>query len=429
MQLSDFALPNTTDLEHRLLASVITSPDRLYDVMRIVKPEMFSTPENVKIWETVTGMLGLHETIDLVTVVDKVDRKYFIDNIIGADANQSYLSTLDIAMSLVDNYIKKEAYFSAVSILEKVERGIPSDEVMATFTNFQERVAGELRNDCARVSTDLANELAEDLEQGRIARVPTPFPTLNSMTYGGLGGGNLVILAARPSVGKTTIAMQLAQHSSRIGKKTAFYSLEMGGKELVQRLILGTGLVTPTEIFSHNIDWQNFDKALGMAVNDKLIINDKSRTLDEICLKITLECQRNNCDIAFIDYLGLIPQRNKRISLAQHLGECTARLKGVAKENNIPIVLLCQLNRESAKDGRSPQLYDLRDSGSIEQDADIVLMLERPRDDMGTTIENAIDMWVRKNRSGRCNFDTPIRLRGDETYSNFYETTGLYSEQ
>ena len=195
----------------------------------------------------------------------------------------------------------------------------------------------------------------------------------------------------------------------------------MTDEELVQRLIVGTGLVSTLELVSGNVDWQNYERAAQMAISKNLIINDRAKSLDEICTNITLAVQRGKCKIAFIDYLGLIRHSDRSKTQAQIIGDITHRLKGVAMECRIPIVLLCQLNRESAKENRSPVLTDLRDSGEIEQDADVVLMLERPRDDMGTTIEDRIDMWVRKNRTGKCTFDEAYHLQGNESYSNFHE--------
>ena len=112
--------------------------------------------------------------------------------------------------------------------------------------------------------------------------------------------------------------------------------------------------------------------------------------------------------------------RDRRI---ENYGDITKRFKNLAQECNIPIVLLCQLNRESAKEGRSPQLTDLRDSGSIEQDADIVIMLERPKDEFGNIKRDHIDLWLRKNRGGQCNFDNAIHLVGNSSYSDFKEET------
>ena len=125
--------------------------------------------------------------------------------------------------------------------------------------------------------------------------------------------------------------------------------------------------------------------------------------------------------MVMIDYLQLMKGANPRMSKNDQVGELTSALKQTAKQCNIPIIVLSQLSRESVRENRSPQLYDLRDSGSIEQDADIVVMLERSKDDMGAIIDNKIDMWIRKNRAGKCNFDNPIRLKGNEYYTNFVE--------
>ena len=134
-----------------------------------------------------------------------------------------------------------------------------------------------------------------------------------------------------------------------------------------------------------------------------------------------MSCQTQKIKMVMIDYLQLIKGANPRLSKADQVGEFTSILKQTAKQCNIPILVLAQLNRASASENRSPQLYDLRDSGSIEQDADIVIMLERPKNELGNIADNRIDMWIRKNRQGRCNFDNPISLKGNEYYTNFVE--------
>ena len=328
----------------------------------------------------------------------------------------------------MDAYVKREAYFSAVGILQSIEKGETADTVTGQFANFKDEVVEHLRDDSMKNASELANQFAESLQSGKPRRITAMFPTLNYMTYGGFGAGNLVILAARPSVGKTTIALQLAQNASRCGHKVGFFSLEMTSDELIQRLIVGTGKISQLDIVTQNIDWGKFELAVQEAINANLFINDKAKSIDEICTKITLEAQAGNINIAFVDYLGLIKYReNRGKTVAQQIGDLTTRFKNVAKECGIPVVLLCQLNRESAKEARAPQLTDLRDSGSIEQDADIVMMLDRHKDDMGEIVENEIDLWVRKNRGGKCNFDSPIHLKGNDSYSAFYEVTQSFA--
>ena len=420
--ISEFPMPDPTPLEGRLLNSILTDSSYFGDIQRIVKAEYFSNLENRKVWETTVDMYNKGEHIDMTTVFPKVDRKNFIDNVISADPTYGQ-GTLQLASALMETFVKREMYNTAVTVLQGVETGERLEYLSSLFNDFAQRVQDKLQDGSLQASTQVANDLADDIMNGRVMRVATPFPSLNFMTYGGLGSGNLIILAARPSVGKTTIGLQMAQNAARIGKKACFFSLEMTSKELVQRLIVGTGEVSTLDIVTQNVNWENYEKAVAWAVNANLKINDKAKTLEELCTRITLEAQAGNCDVAFIDYLGLVRYSDRQKTQAQVIGEITARLKSVAKECNIPVVLLSQLNRMSAVENRSPQLFDLRDSGSIEQDADVVLMLERPRDDMGAVQEDRIDMWVRKNRGGKTSLENPIRLQGNKNYSEFHEIT------
>ena len=422
VSISEFPMPDPTPIEGRLLNSIIVDSSFLSEVQRVVKSEFFSNTENRKVWDIVVDMHRKGEHIDMTTVFPKVDRKNYIDNIMNTETVFGQ-GVVELACVLAETYIKREAYNSAIRVLQGVETGERLEVVTSVFSDFGKDVADKLRNNGLVSTQNIANTLADNIMEGKMQRVGTPFSSLNYMTYGGLGSGNLIILAARPSVGKTTIGLQMAQNAARIGKKACFFSLEMTALEVAQRMIVGTGLVSTLEIVSGNVDWEKYEQAVSWACNKNLLVNDKSRTLEELCTQITIEAQAGNCDIAFIDYLGLISHDDRRKTYAQVIGDITGRLKSVAKECNIPVVLLCQLNRESAKEGRSPQLFDLRDSGAIEQDADMVLMLERPRDDMGTTIEDRIDLWVRKNRGGKTSTDAPIRLQGNENYSEFREIT------
>lgn len=418
--LAEFPIPETASLEARLIISGIYGSTYFGELLRIVKSEYFSVPENRRVWDTVVDMYNKGEQIDVSTVFPKVDMKNFTENILTAEAVYGQ-GVIQLGIALMETYIKKQAYLASVNILQGIEQGDGVEAVTGRFKGFTEEIAGQLEDKSAKTATDLANDLADDIQSGRTTRVETPYPTLNFMLYGGLGGGNLVILAARPSVGKTTLALQMAQKAAKDGRKATIYSLEMSDKELVQRLIVGTGLVSTYEIVSRTVNWERYEDAVSMATSPNLRINDTAKSLDEICTKIMIDAQTGQTEVAFIDYLGLIRFDDRRKTQAQVIGEITKRLKNVAKECNIPIVLLAQLNRESAKENRAPQLTDLRDSGAIEQDADVVIMLERPRDEMGVVEENKINVWVRKNRNGRCNFDSPIQLQGNESYSQFYE--------
>ena len=417
----DFPVPSTTGYEHKLLATIIQDNSLATDIMSIVKREMFSNEHTQKIWDVFVDMYYKREKIDLLTIVPKVDNKYFFDNVLPTEIEYSVSGTMQLALSFLDTYIKRKAYFCAVDILQKINAGETSDSIREQFDRFSTKVTEGLGDKIADDAESIANEIADDIEKGNRTRVSTHIRTLDYYTYGGFGGGNLVILAARPSVGKTTIAMQIAQAASADLNRTLVFSLEMTKQELVQRLIQSTGLISQYQFCTNTIDWENYEKAISQVINGNLLINDEAYNINEIRQKIVIACQTQKIKMVMIDYLQLIKGANPRLSKADQVGEVTSILKQTAKQCNIPILVLAQLNRASASENRSPQLYDLRDSGSIEQDADIVIMLERPRNELGNIADNKIDMWIRKNRQGRCNFDSPISLKGNEYYTNFVE--------
>lgn len=421
LTLDEYPLPETNVYEHRLLATIIQDYTLANEVMSIIKREMFSCKQTQQIWDVFCDMYYKKETIDMLTILPRVDKKYYLDNIISAQAEFSPNATIDLALGFLDTYIKRMAYFECVTALQKITNGAPSDVIREGFDTFSKRVTSGIGNKVGDDASEIANELADELSKGIITRVATHIRTLDYFTYGGFNGGNLVILAARPSVGKTTIAMQIAQAASADNNKTLVFSLEMTKKELVQRLLQSTGLVSQYELVTHHINWDNYERALGMVVNSNLIINDDAYNIHEIRHKIITSVKMQGVKMVMIDYLQLIKGADPRLSMNDQVGELTSALKQTAKQCNIPIIVLSQLSRESVRENRSPQLYDLRSSGAIEQDADIVVMLERSKDDMGAIIDNKIDMWIRKNRAGKCNFDNPIRLKGNEYYTNFVE--------
>lgn len=421
LTLDDYPLPETNVYEHRLLATIIQDYTLANEVMSIIKREMFSCEQTQQIWDVFCDMYYKKETIDMLTILPRVDKKYYLDNILSAQAVFSPIATMDLALGFLDTYIKRMAYIESVTALQKITNGVSSDVIREGFDTFSKRVTSGIGNKVGDDANEIANELADELSKGKVTRVATHIRTLDYFTYGGFNGGNLVILAARPSVGKTTIAMQIAQAASADNNKTLVFSLEMTKKELVQRLLQSTGLVSQYELVTHDINWDNYERALGMVVNSNLIINDDAYNIHDIRHKIITSVKMQGVKMVLIDYLQLMKGANPMLSKNDQVGELTSALKQTAKQCNIPIIVLSQLSRENVRENRSPQLYDLRDSGCIEQDADIVVMLERSKDDMGAIIDNKIDMWIRKNRAGKCNFDNPIRLKGNEYYTNFVE--------
>lgn len=417
----NFPCPDTTDIERKLLATAIADIDSLPSVVRIVRPSYFSEDEARAVFEVIVDRLEHHYTISAETLLPCVNREYFLNNIVCQSVQFGLTTTTDLAYTLARSYEKRIAYFRAIAILQEIDKGGECSTLRELFDSYASLVDAETPRQAVTLMT-AANDLMDDLQKGNALNISTGIETIDGYLNGGWHGGTLNIIAARPSVGKTTLTMQFAQTATAQGYDVLFISLEMSAKELAKRAMISTGKVNAMDFYiGGNIDWDKFERAIAGSITDKILVNDTALTLAEITANIARYCQQGKAKMVVIDYLGLIALAGGgSANVVQQISEITRRLKLIAKQYDIPILLLCQLSRSSASEHRHPELYDLRDSGSIEQDADVVLMLEHSNDE-GVMVENSIDVWIRKNRGGRRNFDTAIRLHGDEHYANFRE--------
>ena len=398
--------PNTYRQENELLAMLIQEPTTLPDCRLLLNEEAFSDPENRRIWNAIVDADDAGTAISTGTILPHVNQQHFIDNILPlGNVGASYTEAHDKCFALIQQNIRRSAALIGMQAYDDAMGGKDIDTVLdgmrTLIAKIDERTS---RRDSQRIDealgelADIVSKRAEEKASGRTYRIPTSFPRLDRALYGGFAPGNLVILAARPSVGKTAVALQMAKEAAKKGVRTQYFSLEMTNTELAQRIAASTTLVRPDEMADGSVNWTLFEQAIGRFHDVPLWLNDQLVHIDDICAKISGETRRGNCDIAFIDYLGLMQQRDSKLSLYQQVTECTKRMKRMAKEAGIPIVLLCQLNRDAADE--LPQLQHLRDSGSIEQDADIVLMIHR-NINADTEEEKArCTIFLRKNRQG-----------------------------
>lgn len=439
-QVSEFpAIPENPDLERQVIAELISFPMEIMEAERIIDEDTFTSEERKAAWITLSEMFHNGDAIDLPTFFSKSDKGFMLKEImpqlnkVGSGA--SIISHCEV---LREYAIKRRAYFSAVDLLRHSSCSTSTiNDIISTSSSLIESINQDYKEDVtAEKLCDTINRLADDIQknqydrqQGKQTRIPTGFRFLDKFTYSGFNAGQLIILAARPSVGKTAVMLQMAKEAVNSGFPATIFSLEMTNTELAQRLLFSTGMITPKQVARGEIVWKDFESAAGQFASAPMYLNDSANTIDEIVSRIVLGNKQGKCSIAFIDYLGLIRHTNSRQPLYQIIAEVTKRLKQVAKECRIPIVLLCQLNRASAAENRPPALYDLRDSGSIEQDADIVLMLERDNDYLpavADTTSGCINMWIRKNRQGKAG-DIAIKLVANNTFTSFNEISFLQS--
>lgn len=420
--ISEYPLPDSLSTEMQVIADIISLPDTLMEAERTITPSMFSDDRCRDAFNALRDMTHEGMIIDLPSAYGRLDRELIQKGIIPLMGNAAGSLTASQHFStLKDIHIKRKCYFKAMELLSSSSDSRTSgQDLIGKVGNLADNLRKEIDAEKGTQHiSDVINDLGVQIEEamrnkaeGKVLRIPTGFYTLDYLTYGGFNAGNLVILAARPSVGKTAVMLQMAKSAAIAGKSVNLFNLEMTNTELAQRFLFSTGKLTPLQVARGEVVWQDFEDASGEFTSKPIYLNDSASSDDEIISRITLNNQAGKCDIAFIDYLGLM-QMNSKSTLAQSIADVTKRLKQTAKACKIPIVLLCQLNRASASEKRAPQLFDLRDSGSIEQDADIVLMLEK-----SDANEGDVDMWVRKNRQGKAG-EIKVEITSNETFTAF----------
>lgn len=420
--ISEYPLPDSYSTEVQIIADIIASPESIVEAERIINDGMFFDERCRNAYNALRAMAHDGMVIDLPSSYGKIDREIMQKGVIPAMSRAAgALTTIQHLNELRTLSLKRKCYFAAIKLLNDASNvNVQASDLVGQADNIADSLRREIdfekgTQHISEVLNDLGAQVEETMRhkaEGKVLRVPTGIYSLNYITYGGFNAGNLVILAARPSVGKTAIMLQMAKEAALHGKVVNLFNLEMTNTELAQRLLFSTGRVTPLQMARGEIEWTDFELASGQFASKPIYLNDSTNNPDEIMSRISLNAQAGKCDIAFIDYLGLM-QMNSRLQVRDAIAEVTGKLKNLAKTLRIPIVLLCQLNRASASDNRPPMMHDLRDSGAIEQDADIILMLERSAEN-----ENGVDMWVRKNRQGKAG-EVKIELIANETYTSF----------
>ena len=410
-------MPESRNLECQVLADLVSNPDMLPVVRATINRDMFTNPGFQKAWDILNGMVNDGVTIDISTVGTRVDRET-LTAILEPTPGLSR-ETMDHCGALVETATRRLIITRLHNIMAKAGNpGFDFSRLLSMPGELVAELSGRVRPGTSTQSVqEVMNEWANDLQEratGTRSRIPTGIPNLDRVVFGGWNGGNLIVLSARPSVGKSAVMLQMAVEASRAGFPAVIYSLEMPGVEIGQRLGCSTGEIRQRDVADDkalkHLEWERVERAIGHFDNLPLSINTRFRTLDEICNDIMLQHQRGRCEVAFIDHLHIISGADNRLTTYQQIAERTRRFKLLAMDCGIPVVLLCQLNRMSETENRPPELRDLRDCGTIEQDGDIVLMMSRHTN---VKTDPDVDMWVRKNRQGKC--DLCVELNGDES--------------
>lgn len=419
---ADLPMPESTELERQMLADCFASDVILGDIIPVLHEDFFTSESRRQIWGSIVKNYNKGEGVDLWSL-GTIHGEAFTKEVLPYMATASGGYAGQHASVLRSAATRRRAYMAATELMRKaVNTAATEADILASMSDIVAQVEGPAPLQSELHLADVLEDVKKDIKaeeeikaQGGTLRISTGFRYLDGYINNGYKPGQLVILAARPSVGKTAVMLQMAKSAAKDGNPVQIFSLEMTGNELGERLLYSTGKVLPYQVAFAQVEWRAFEEAEGELKPLPVYVNDFSRTLSDIVTRLTQAVKQGRCKVAFIDYLGLIQDALNlgAVKLYQIIAKITGTLKAVAKRLHIPIVLLCQLNREQAREKRSPELYDLRDSGSIEQDADIVIMLE-PR-----TEDGAILAWLRKNRNGKR--DIAFVLQPNSTYSAFEE--------
>ena len=418
MATPDKMIPHNIEAEEAVLGSLLIDPEALFRVSPFLKGEDFYIQKNVWIYEAIFTLHERREPIDFVTLCDELERQEQLAEIGGA----AYITRL---INAVPSAIHVEAYghiveqaairrrlISAASQIaqlsyqeaEDIDQTIDQAE-QALFNVSQRRITRDLApiQEIIRRYYDRIEYLYA--HQGEPLGVPTGFVDIDRL-LGGLQRSDFILIAARPSVGKTSLCLSIARNAARHGQHVAIFSLEMSGEQVVQRIV-----ATETGIDSQRLrlgdlreeEWPLFVQATGKLSDLPLFVDD---TPSISALQLRTKARRlhaeHGLDLIIVDYLQLMTGDVRSENRVQEVSYISRALKGLARELDLPLVAASQLSRavEQRSDKR-PVLADLRESGSLEQDADVVMFIYR--DELyhpETEKQHIADILVRKHRNG-----------------------------
>ena len=425
--------PHSLEAEKSVLGSMLISRDAAELAAEMLSASDFYVPQHQDIFEAMTELVSRAQPVDSVTIVDALERAGKLASAGGlgyiaelslfvpSAANVSYYINIVEDRSVLRQLIKAGG--------EIMNEASTSDSPVTDILDEAERRVFSIsmkKNEETLVPVDKSamaaymriGELMRT--RGQISGVPTGFRELDELTSG-LQKGDLIIVAARPSVGKSTFAMNIAEYAATTaGKRVAVFSLEMSREQLTTRMLCSQAKVDIQKVNSGETTEEDLlvlSDALLTLSDSKMYIDDSGNlSVADIRSRCRRQKTRYGLDLVVVDYLGLLQLTSKRGSLVADIAEATRALKILAKELEVPIMLLCQLSRgsESRKEnGYRPILADLRDSGAIEQDADLVLLLYRKalamrnrKDDSASGApneeieDNSAEVIVAKNRNG-----------------------------
>ncbi len=421
--------PHSVEAEQGVLGSMLISPrETIAECVEKINEEYFYVPAHRTIYNVLVDLWNTGQAIDLITFTQVLRDRHLLENVGGAAFVTSLFTFVPTAANVQyyleivrDKYILREIISAGTESVrrayeEQDEVNNLLDEVeQRIFAVGEDRFKGEMLSMKEQVMSTL--ESIEKLfeNKGAITGVSTGFRDLDKLTSG-LHSSEMIVIAARPSMGKTALAMNIAEHAAiEVKLPVAIFSLEMSAQQLVQRMLCSrarVNLAKTRDGFLAEADFPKLTHAASKLAEAKIFIDDSAGlTILELRAKARRLKAQQNVQLIIVDYLQLLRSTSRRAQDNRQLeiSEISAGLKGLAKELKIPIIVVAQLNRNPeirTGSGKGvPRLADLRESGSIEQDADLVGLLVREEyyadsDEERTELEGKAELIIAKQRNG-----------------------------
>ena len=448
-------MPHSLDAEKSVLGCAFLSKNSLTKICEDLYSDMFYSEANQKLFEAIKRCYDEKTPIDITTVMDELEKKKDLSAIGGVDYLSEVIDSVPTAANL-DYYIKIVKDKAVMRNLIETASDIVTDayEEDEDITHLLDTAEKKILNVVKERQTSdfihirdaiaIAQENLEKLSQNKeeITGVPTGFYDLDRVTSG-LHAGEMIIIAARPGMGKTAFALNIATNAAQNTKKAvAIFNLEMPAEQLVNRMRSAVGQIDSSKIRTGNMsheDWKRINEANSQLAETNIqIVDDAGITAAEIKAKCrNLANKEEGLALVIIDYLQLVTSGGKRPeSRQQEVSDISRSLKTMAMELKVPVIALAQLSRNAEKrESNQPMLADLRESGSIEQDADMVLFINRSdyykaKEQLDASKNVVADIIIAKHRKGSTG---KFQLLFELNMSNFRnylatETEGLENE-
>jgi replicative DNA helicase len=413
------SLPHNAEAERTVLGAVLVDNQAFNSAAEVLTREDFYREGHRRIFDAMAALAERSAPIDSVTLADELQREQALEAVGGI----GYLAGLADGLPRITNVEQWSRIIKEKALLRRlihagnriVQESFEAEDETSAILDRAEKAIFEIAERRMRQGLVGIREIVKEsfrtidqLSQSKelVTGLPTGFVDIDEMTSG-LQKGDLVIVAARPAMGKTSFCLNLAQHATlRAGETVAIFSLEMSKEQLVLRLLCSDARIDSHKLRTGNLqekDWARLAKAYAELSASRMFIDD-SATLTP--LEMRAKCRRLKAEhglgLVVVDYLQLVSSSGRAENRQQEISAISRSMKGLAKELNVPLVALSQLSRApEARTDRRPQLADLRESGAIEQDADVVMFIYREEEHKPTDENRGIaEIIIGKQRNG-----------------------------